>query len=90
MMNWRALPIVAVLGLLMATAGFNCGAHDVNVGGRIHPANQVYDAPNHFASVVSFCDGHGHRVFETDHGHSGNGGGGLSTIDDASCPGGAR
>lgn len=80
---------IALTALCALFAATGCGGeNDTEVGGRINPANQVFNAPDHFSSVVSFCDGKGHRVYENDHGDSPDGGGALAVIEDASCPGG--
>lgn len=73
------------IGLLAAMpfAASNCGSHDTDVGGREHHSSHVIDMPNHFSSVASTCDDFGNRVYEGDHGDSGNGGGwGFVIADD--------
>lgn len=81
----RFLAAGAILASLSLAA---CGANDAQVGNRDHAPADVINFPNHFSSVADKCDGHGHRVFIGDHGNSGNGGGGVAVIADASC--GAR
>jgi hypothetical protein len=41
--------------------------------------------PNHFSSVATKCDGHGHRIYENDHGDSGNGRGMIVVVSDSNC-----
>lgn len=78
---------IAAVAALPLAAG-SCGQNDTDIGGRDTGPAFVINMPNHFSSVATKCDGKGHRVYEGDHGDSGNGGGGLAVIDDSSCPGG--
>lgn len=77
-----ALALVLVAFALM---GNSCGANDVQINSRDKTGAVVLNMPDHFSSIATKCDGRGHRVFIADHGDSGNGGGGVAVINDASC-----
>lgn len=78
---------IAIMFVAAVLLFAGCG-NDVKISGRQGGPADVINMPNHFSSVTDKCDGHGHRVYEGDHGNSSQGGGGLAVIADASCSGG--
>jgi hypothetical protein len=89
--RWKEFVAIngSIAAIIVLTGISGCGQNDVDVGGRDTAPAQVINMPNHFSSVAHKCDGHGHRIYEGDHGDSGKGGGGLAVVADPSCPGGA-
>lgn len=80
--------IIAALSMALiafALMGNSCGQNDVQINSRDKTGAVVLNMPDHFSSIATKCDGHGHRVFIADHGDSANGGGGVAVINDPTC-----
>jgi hypothetical protein len=78
------LAVAFIIALILS----GCTTNDASIDSRDHAPASVINFPNHFSSVAHKCDGHGHRVFEADHGEgSGKQFSAIAVIDDPSCGG---
>jgi hypothetical protein len=80
-MKLRKLVLIPLIAMGLTA----CGSNDAKVQTRDKSGAQVLNMPNHFSSVATKCDGHGHRIYENDHGDSGNGRGMIVVVSDTNC-----
>lgn len=72
----------ALVGTLLG-----CGEEkDADIGGRDNVPANVLNMPRGWSTIAMKCDGHGHRVYASDHGDSFSSS--IAVIEDPSCPGG--
>jgi hypothetical protein len=81
---------LAVFGVCIAACGEEATKDATKSGQTVDrgPA-EVIAMPDKFRNVATKCDGHGHRVYSSSTGSSGNSAQ-VFVIDDAGCPGGKR
>jgi hypothetical protein len=71
-----------IVAIVVITALTACG-QDAQVGQRDRGTADVLNMPQGWSNVAMKCDGHGHRVFATDHGDSYSSS--LAVVADTSC-----